>query len=814
MNTTFINKILKSLMNHTKGNDNVESMITESTEKINKIKLTEEEKKYITKKYSDYVNIIKHSVNESTDEKFQHQVSKKRKFIHTIVDSLVGESKLLWKPTKLIFHRDDGWKDVRVAVPYNNAPTTPSEYFKGEGRHQQIFKLSVENFVQDIYGLSKGETYYVYNLYLKEMYTRISNFIKENTINDEPDENPFAINEENIFKKYGRKLYSKLTDIPHVNEKFVEKMANYIEQRYDEVINVTWTYDMYQKIELKVYIDEDDGQRTDIGVHPLENKIRKELSKDWHLGMDKDSHLWLYIKVINLNKDTKLRSSVRESINESFRAHNDSVLNKDWVDKVVKRMVDKTEINLYMSDYDPWTTHSPWFGDFITPQFPNDKKYKLNISWLTDEYLKKPPFIKYFTNELIEAYAFSTRGQLEYFDSEYYKKLKEKVKLLQIPFIEKRRKQKEEYDKRKNLRMSHDTRLRESKKDAKKEDDEIQRAVQDLSRLHNFNTSVSELTRGIVNSSPQPLSSEIWDVLENTESNEIEEGDFDSVFRLAQKYNKSNPLKLIKKLKKGTYNPPIVVRYDDKYRLVAGNTRLCTAKAMGINPNVLIIDLNKTYPVDENFKSQLILLENQSLNNNSNYETVINHFKGLVNDSPEYSNRIEVIFKFIKDFITNEGFNVKVLNNCTVPFRGVRTKDDIIICSPTSYRSLGDLVYVLFHEIRHEIQMGKMDLQDPLSGDIEDFEEFYKIYWDMEIDAHNYGMEWVETIKDLVDLPKELYKVSPQITNYPSMSHMVRNHLVGIHKMIIEMKKNNDDFSGSSDLPMVKQHIDKLESFL
>lgn len=801
-------------MNHTKGNDNVESMITESTEKINKIKLTEEEKKYITKKYSDYVNIIKHSVNESTDEKFQHQVSKKRKFIHTVVDSLVGESKLTWKPTKLTFNRDGRWNDVRVSVPFNNHKTTPAQYFKGEGSHQDLFKIGFENFVQEIYGLSKGETHFVYEIYLKEMYTRISNFIKENTIDDGPDENPFAINEENIFKKYGRKLYSNLTDTPHVNEKFVEKMAKFIEQRYDEVVNVTWTYDMYQKIELKVYIDEDDGQRTDIGVHPLENKIRKELYKDWHLGRTKDSHLWLYLKVINLNKDTKLRSSVRESINEGFRSpsfnnYDETIPNegfRNYIDKVVKRMVDKTDINLYMSDYDPWTTHSPWFGDFITPQFPNDKRYKLNISWLTDEHLKKPPFIKYFANELIEAYAFSTRGQLEYFDSEYYKKLKEKVKLLQIPFIEKRRKQKEEYSKKYNIS--------ESKKDAKKEEDEIQRAVQDLSRLHNFNTSVSELTREIVNSSPQPLSSEIWDVLENTESNEIEEGDFDSVFRLAQKYNKSNPLKLIKKLKKGTYNPPIIVRYDDKYRLVAGNTRLCTAKAMGINPNVLIIDLNKTYPVDENFKSQLILLENQSLNNNSNYETVINHFKGLVNDSPEYSNRIEVIFKFIKDFITNEGFNVKVLNNCAVPFRGVRTKDDIIICSPTSYRSLGDLVYVLFHEIRHEIQMGKMDLQDPLSGDIEDFEEFYKIYWNMEIDAHNYGMEWVETIKDLVDLPKELYKVSTEITNYPSMSHMVRNYLVGIHKMIIEMKRNNDDFSGSSDLPMVKQHIDKLESFL
>jgi len=318
-------------------------------------------------------------------------MSPKKKFIKNVVDSLVGESKLKWKPTKLRFHRDGGWRDVRVSVPFNNHSLTSSNYFKGEGTHQELFKSGFINFVEDIYVLSKGETYFVYELYLKEMYTRISNFIKENTIDDEPNENPFAINEDNIFKRFGRKLYSKYSKIPNVSEKFVERMAQYIEQQYDEVINVTWTYDMYQKIEFKVYIDEDDGQRTDIGVHPLEEKIKRELPKDWHIGMDKDSHLWLYIKVINLNKDTKLRSSVKESINEGFRNpsfnnYDETIPNerfRNYIDKVVKRMVDKTDINLYASDYDPWTTHSPWFGDFITPQFPNDKRYKLNISWLT-----------------------------------------------------------------------------------------------------------------------------------------------------------------------------------------------------------------------------------------------------------------------------------------------------------------------------------------------------------------------------------------------------------------------------------------------
>ena len=166
-------------------------------------------KEYILKR-------IKDSVNESTtsDKKFQKDVSHKRNFIKKVVNSLVGESKLLWKPTQLTFHRDNGWSDVRVAVPFNNYKTTPSQYFKGEGSHQDLFKVGFEDFVEDTYALSKGETYYVYNLYLKEMYTRISYFIRENMETSE------ELNEENILKKYARKGFNKLVGQKNVNEKF------------------------------------------------------------------------------------------------------------------------------------------------------------------------------------------------------------------------------------------------------------------------------------------------------------------------------------------------------------------------------------------------------------------------------------------------------------------------------------------------------------------------------------------------------------------------------------------------------------------
>jgi len=125
-------------------------------------------------------------------------------------------------------------------------------------------------------------------------------------------------------------------------------------------------------------------------------------------------------------------------------------INKKYLDKVVKRMVDKTEVNLYMSDYDPWTTHSPWFGNFITPNFGDDRRAKYNIAWLLSETKSLDSIIDYFGRELIDIYGFSTNDELKYFESEYLKKMLDKVKLLQIPLIEKRRKQKEEYRRRYN----------------------------------------------------------------------------------------------------------------------------------------------------------------------------------------------------------------------------------------------------------------------------------------------------------------------------------------------------------------------------
>jgi len=133
----------------------------------------------------------------------------------------------------------------------------------------------------------------------------------------------------------------------------------------------------------------------------------------------------------------------------------------------------------------------------------------------------------------------------------------------------------------------------------KGEIEEIERATQDLNRQHQFNISVRDMIDAFQESTPTSLHPEIWDKLENTESNQIEKGDFKTVFRIADIYDKSNPLKLAKKFKEGTYKYPLIVRFEDRYHLVAGNTRLSTAAALGFTPMVFIADVNKPYPVDE-----------------------------------------------------------------------------------------------------------------------------------------------------------------------------------------------------------------------
>ena len=126
------------------------------------------------------------------------------------------------------------------------------------------------------------------------------------------------------------------------------------------------------------------------------------------------------------------------------------------------------------------------------------------------------------------------------------------------------------------------------KKYFKDEMDEFERAVQDLSRNEGIDTSVEDVINVFTRAKEVTLTDEIWNKLENTESNEIKKGEMKKVVDLAKKYNKTKPVELRKLLLSGDYRRPLIIKFGDRYHLVAGNTRLCTAAALGIKPKVLI----------------------------------------------------------------------------------------------------------------------------------------------------------------------------------------------------------------------------------
>jgi hypothetical protein len=137
-------------------------------------------------------------------------------------------------------------------------------------------------------------------------------------------------------------------------------------------------------------------------------------------------------------------------------------------------------------------------------------------------------------------------------------------------------------------------RLYEGKKEESqldKEMDEFQRVVQDLSRDEGIDISVIDVIRAFRNAEETLIPAEVWSKLENTESNQIKKGEMNKVKKLAKRYRKSDPIKLAKKLIRGEYDRPLILKFGDRYHLVAGNTRLSTAAALGIRPIVLIGEL-------------------------------------------------------------------------------------------------------------------------------------------------------------------------------------------------------------------------------
>lgn len=142
------------------------------------------------------------------------------------------------------------------------------------------------------------------------------------------------------------------------------------------------------------------------------------------------------------------------------------------------------------------------------------------------------------------------------------------------------------------LRKEAEGFIERRKKYIQSEIDELERVSQDLSRNENIEVSVSQLMDLFQQSHDIEIPEKVWKNLENTECNKIKKGEIKKVIAIAKKYNKQDPNELKKALLSGNYRRPLILKYGDRYHLVAGNTRLCTAAAMGMRPMVLIADLS------------------------------------------------------------------------------------------------------------------------------------------------------------------------------------------------------------------------------
>jgi len=201
----------------------------------------------------------------------------------------------------------------------------------------------------------------------------------------------------------------------------------------------------------------------------------------------------------------------------------------------------------------------------------------------------------------------------------------------------------------------------------------------------------------------------------------------------------------------------------------------------------------------------------------SNLSRLLDQFKNNFPD--ELKSKVDVIEKYVVDYVMKNNITIRFLNSCSAGFSGVRTKDQVIICSPMNMKTIGDFLYTIFHEIRHEQQVRDIKMPNPLTDfDLDDFEKLYDQYWEMEMDSDQFAKNMVAKIVIKLGIPiefaKQQFSLSPYIENYPMMSQGIKFQLRNIVNSIKDIKKSGGEYTDIQDHPMVKRFIDKLENFI
>jgi hypothetical protein len=200
----------------------------------------------------------------------------------------------------------------------------------------------------------------------------------------------------------------------------------------------------------------------------------------------------------------------------------------------------------------------------------------------------------------------------------------------------------------------------------------------------------------------------------------------------------------------------------------------------------------------------------------SNFDIIFEKFRK--NFPKNYRHELNLISDFVKEYITDSGFNIKFLNSCLTGYGGVRTKDQIIICSPSNIETIGDFIYTIFHEMRHEQQISEFKQENPWRGDLEDIEDLSEKYWELELDADRFAKSMIAKLilstKIPIEIAQSQFKLSGYIDKYPTLSQQIKNSFIQLAKDIKKMRQSGEEISDIQDHPLVKKHLDKLENFI
>lgn len=120
---------------------------------------------------------------------------------------------------------------------------------------------------------------------------------------------------------------------------------------------------------------------------------------------------------------------------------------------------------------------------------------------------------------------------------------------------------------------------------------EIERTAQEFAPK-NHQQFMKEFVEQGTKSQLTELSEEIWKDLENTDSYDISLGGWEEVADHADFIGRDWETKKRLMENGNPIHAPIILKKNGRYHKVAGNTRLMVARALGIRPTVVIVDMD------------------------------------------------------------------------------------------------------------------------------------------------------------------------------------------------------------------------------